>query len=217
VKVELGQAISAREVADLSPDAVVVATGGRIAVPAIPGDRLSHVRTGPALRELLARWTRRGVPPKAVRLASRAWLPVGRRVAVIGGDLVAVELAEFLARRRRLVSILESGKQIAPEVGNKRRTEHMDRLDRLGVTVHVRAAVERITEDAVVFTPAGGTPRRLPADTVIVAGVPEADTAMFDTLVSAMPDAQVHAAGDCTGLGLIRKATEDGARAACAI
>jgi 2,4-dienoyl-CoA reductase-like NADH-dependent reductase (Old Yellow Enzyme family) len=25
------------------------------------------------------------------------------------------------------------------------------------------------------------------------------------------------AAGDCTGLGLIRKATEDGARAACAI
>jgi 2,4-dienoyl-CoA reductase (NADPH2) len=32
-----------------------------------------------------------------------------------------------------------------------------------------------------------------------------------------MPDAEVHAAGDCTGPGLIRKATEDGARAACAI
>jgi 2,4-dienoyl-CoA reductase (NADPH2) len=32
-----------------------------------------------------------------------------------------------------------------------------------------------------------------------------------------MPDTEVHAAGDCTGLGLIRKATEDGARAACAI
>jgi 2,4-dienoyl-CoA reductase (NADPH2) len=115
------------------------------------------------------------------------------------------------------VSILEAGKQIAPEVGNKRRTEHMDRLDRLGVTVHVRAAVERITEDAVVFTPAAGTPRHLPADTVIVAGTPEPDTAMFDTLMTAMPDADVHAAGDCTGLGLIRKATEDGARAACAI
>jgi len=32
-----------------------------------------------------------------------------------------------------------------------------------------------------------------------------------------MPDTEVHAAGDCTGLGLIRKATEDGTRAACAI
>jgi 2,4-dienoyl-CoA reductase (NADPH2) len=216
-KIELGHAVSTSEVVALAPEAVVVATGGRVAVPAIPGDGLSHVRTGPALRELLARWTHRVVPPKAVRFASRAWMPVGRRVAIIGGDLVAVELGEFLAHRDRLVSILEAGKQIAPEVGNKRRTEHMDRLDRLGVTVHVRAAVERITEDAVVFTPAAGTPRHLPADTVIVAGTPEPDTAMFDTLMTAMPDADVHAAGDCTGLGLIRKATEDGARAACAI
>ncbi len=32
-----------------------------------------------------------------------------------------------------------------------------------------------------------------------------------------MPDAEVHPASDCTGLGLIRKATEDGARAARAI
>jgi 2,4-dienoyl-CoA reductase (NADPH2) len=235
-KVELGQAISASEVVGLTPDAVVVATGGRVAVPAIPGDKLSHVRTGPALRELLnghadptapawqrlcaralAGWRQRLVRPAAVRLASRAWIPIGRRVAIIGGDLVAVELAEFLARRGRLVSILEAGKQIAPEVGNKRRTEHMDRLDRFGVTVHVRVAVQRITQDAVAFTPAGGKPRHLPADTVVIAGAPEPDTAMFDTLVSAMPDAEVHAAGDCTGLGLIRKATEDGARAACAI
>jgi hypothetical protein len=49
-------------------------------------------------------------------------------------------------------------------------------------------------------------------------GLPSARTRdYFDTLVSAMPDAEVHAAGDCTGLGLIRKATEDGAHAACAI
>jgi len=127
-------------------------------------------------------------------------------------------LAEFLASRGRLVSVLEAGKDIAPEVGNKRKTEHMDRLDRLGVTVHVRAAVERITTETVVFTSAGGgAARRLPADSVVMAGTLEPDTTLFDALVAAMPDAAVHAAGDCTGLGLIRKATEDGARAACAI
>lgn len=155
--------------------------------------------------------------PAAVRLATRAWMPVGRRVAVIGGDLVALELAEFLARRGRLVSVLEAGKDIAPEVGNKRKTEHMDRLDRLGVTVHVRAAVERITTDAVVFTPADGTAREVAADSVVVAGTVTPDTTLFDTLVAAVPGAAVYAAGDCTGLGLIRKATEEGARAACAI
>lgn len=216
-KVVLGQAASITDVVELKPDAVVVATGGRIVVPAIPGDHLSHVQTGPALRQLLAKWTPRLVSPKAVRFATRAWMPMGRRVAIIGGDLVALELAEFLAKRGRFVSILESGKAIAPEVGSKRKTEHMDRLDRLGVTVHVRASVERIADDAVVFTPAGGTTRQLAADTVVVAGTPEPDTALFDAVVTAMPDTEVHAAGDCTGLGLIRKATEDGARAACAI
>lgn len=160
---------------------------------------------------------RRFLRPGAVRIASRAWMPFGRRVTVIGGDLVALELAEFLATRGRLVSIVEGGKDIAPEIGNKRKTEHTDRLDRLGVTVHVRAEVERITSGAVIFTPAGGVSRELAADAVVIAGTIEPDTGLFDALVDALPDTPVHAAGDCTGLGLIRKATEDGARAACAI
>lgn len=194
------------------------------------------MHTGPGLRELLGghaectapAWQRVGalllagrrqrlVRPAAVRLATRAWMPLGRRVAIIGGDLVALELAEFLSSRGRIVAILEAGKDIATEVGNKRKTEHMDRLDRLGVTVHVHAAVERITTAAVVFTPAGGAPRRLAADSVVLAGTVEPDTTLFDALVAAMPGTEVHAVGDCTGLGLIRKATEEGARAACAI
>ena len=216
-KVVLGQTVSAADIVRAAPDAVVVATGGHVAVPAIPGADRPHVHTGPGLRELLGGWRQRLVRPAAFRLATRPWMPVGRRVAIIGGDLVALELAEFLASRGRLVSILEAGKDIGPEVGNKRKTEHMDRLDRLGVAVHVRAPVERITTGAVVFTPAGGATRRLAADSVVIAGKLEPDTTLFDALVAAMPGAEVHAAGDCTGLGLIRKATEEGARAACAI
>ena len=205
-EVHLGQSVSADDIVQAGPDAVVVATGGHVAVPAIPGAELPHVNTEAGLRELLGGWRQRLMR-----------MPVGRRVAIIGGDLVALQLAEFLARRGRVVSILQAGKDIAPEVGNKRKTEHMDRLDRLGVTVHVHAPVERITTQAVVFTPAGGTARQLAADSVVIAGTVEPDTTLFDTLVATMPGAEVHAAGDCSGLGLIRKATEEGARAACAI
>lgn len=236
VKVHLSHAVSAEEAVGLAPDAVVVATGGRVVVPVIPGADLPHVYTGPVLRELinghaesadpaahrlgarlLAGWRQRLVAPAAVRVATRAWMPLGHRLVLVGGDLVALELAEFLARRGRLVSILEPGKAIAPEVGDKRRTEHMDRLDRLGVTVHVRADITRITAHAVAFTPYGGTERELPADGVVLAGTPQPDTTLFDTLAARMPGTDVHAAGDCSGVGLIRKATEDGARVACAI
>ncbi len=235
--VHLGHNVSAGEVVQLAPEGVVVATGARVVISQqIPGIERPHVHSGPGIRELLAGradskdpawqrlsarllsgWGQRLAQPATVRSATRAWMPLGRRVAIIGGDLVAIELAEFLGSRGRLVSVLESGKVIAPEVGNKRRTEHMDRLDRRGVTVHVRAHVEQITADGVDFIPAGGTARHLAADNVVVAGTPEPDTGLFDTLVAALPDAAVHAAGDCCGIGLIRKATEDGARAACAI
>ena len=207
--------------------------GGRVAVPAIPGSGFRTCTPGPDCANC---WRSRGIgAPAWQRLGAcwaaggsgwcaprgpaghRAWMPVGRRVAIIGGDLVALELAEFLASRGRLVSILESGKNIAPEVGNKRKTEHMDRLDRLGVTVHVRATAEQDHHRG-----GGVHPRRrhhagATADSVVLAGTVEPDTTLFDALVAAMPGAEVHAAGDCTGLGLIRKATEEGARAACAI
>ena len=220
-KVVLRHEVSFDDVVDLRPDAVVVATGGRVVLPSVTGAGLPHVRNGPALRELLARLMggrrQRLVRPAAVRMATRAWMPLGHRVVIVGGDLVAIELAEFLAARDRLVSVLESGRTIAPEIGNKRRTEHMDRLDRLGVAVHVRTAVEEIVPDGVVFTPSGGSSRHLGADNVVVAGTLEPNSELYEKLVAAMTNTTVTAAGDCTGLGLIRKATEDGARAACAI
>ncbi|MCZ4497584.1 MAG: oxidase [Marmoricola sp.] len=236
IDVRLGSRVSATDIAALAPDAVLVATGGRIDVPAVPGDDLPLVLNGPALRELLAGRTDPGQPrlhrlgarlvagrgqrlvtPSTVRRATRAWMPIGSRVAIVGGDLVAIEFAEFLADRGRTVTVLEAGKDLAPEVGPKRLAEHMHRLDRLGVTVHVRAEVERIVPTGVRFIPFGGTTRLLPADTVILAGEARPELTLYDALVARLPDVPVTAIGDATGLGLIRKATEDAARAVAAL
>jgi 2,4-dienoyl-CoA reductase (NADPH2) len=205
-------------------------------VPAIPGDDLPLVLRGVELRELLSGHARtddsiarragarlvsgraqRLVRPGIVRAATRVWMPLGRRVAIVGGDLVAVELAEFLADRGRLVSLLEPGPTIAPEVGWKRRTEHMHRLDRLGVTVHVASPVERIVPDGLWFAPTGGAARHLRADSVLLAGSVEPDLDLHDAIAARLPEVEVTAIGDCTGLGLIRKATEDAARVAAAL
>jgi 2,4-dienoyl-CoA reductase (NADPH2) len=136
---------------------------------------------------------------------------------IVGGSLGAVQLAEHLAARGRLVALLESGDVLAPEVGWKRRSEHMHRLDRRGVTVHVASTVEEVVADGVWFTPPAGSRRHLAADAVVLAGVLEADLALRDDIVAALPGIEVTAVGDCTGLGLIRKATEEAARVAAAL
>jgi 2,4-dienoyl-CoA reductase (NADPH2) len=234
VEVHLGTELSCDAAAALGPDAVIVATGGRVLTPPLAGRELPHVMTGTELRRLLAgelpaeaegklpAWQRFGVRgmvaplqrfvhPRRLRALLRLWLPFGRRVVVVGGDLAAIELAEFLAGHGRAVRVVAAGVEIAAEVGLKRRNEHMDRLDRLGVAVNTGVGVERITPGGLRLE--GGAV--VAADSVILAGEVEADTRLHDALKDRVPE--VYAIGDCTGLGLLRKATDDGARVGCAI
>jgi 2,4-dienoyl-CoA reductase (NADPH2) len=246
IDVHLGRSIDASEIAAQKPDSVIVATGGLVVAPKISGDHLPHVVTGSQLRSLLAGkldagisaklpiWQKgavlllghpvlqRRLSPGLLRTATRAWLPLGRRVAIVGADLAAIELAEFLAERGRHVSILETGDQIAPEIGMKRRDEHMLALDRAKIAVNTGVSIARIERGGVVLLLESGVERLAPADSVILAGEVEPDTALFQRLQSHFggadgPAPEIHAVGDCTGLGLIRKATLEAAQAAIAI
>jgi 2,4-dienoyl-CoA reductase (NADPH2) len=236
VEMRLGAAASARSVAQAAPEVAVVATGGRLALPELPGRDLPHVFSGELLRRLLAgdpslsaerrlpAWLRLGsralahaqpwLTPARIRALARL-LPLARSVAVVGADLAAVELAELLARLGHRVMLLESGARIAPEVGGKRRAEHMDRLDRLGVSVHVGVVYHSIARDGVRVAFGEGPVRLVPAESVVLAGHLEPDLELFEALRGVVPE--VHAIGDCTGLGLLRKATDDATRVACAL
>ncbi|WP_408897648.1 FAD-dependent oxidoreductase [Nocardioides sp. R1-1] len=195
VDVRLGSAAEPEAVRSLGPDLVVVATGGRVVVPALPGSELPHVAAG--------------IDPRRV--------PDGRRVVVVGERMAAVEWCEVLATAGRQVALLVAGAEMAPEFGAKRRTEHMDRLDRLGVTVHVGCVVSAVTTEGVAWTPAHGTPRVLPADAVVLAGGVVPDSHVADRLTAALPGVDVRVVGDAAGLGLIRGATSDAARLVAAL
>jgi len=238
VELRLGQEASAEVITKLKPDAIVVATGAKVATPDIPGARQRHVFSGAQLRRMVegqaegsdftmlpsllrgpAQWFMKAVSsrltPALLRNFTRGWLPLGKRVVIVGADLAAIELAEFLAKRGRKVSMLEQRKRIAPEVGPKRLAEHMDRLDRLGVTLNTEAQCEAIDASAVRYRTALGVERFIQADSVILAGEPVAATELYETLRELAPE--VHAIGDCTGLGLIRKATDEGMQVACTL
>ena len=43
---------------------------------------------------------------------TKIWMPIGKRVAVIGGTIHGCELAEFLIKRGRKVTIIHSGTEI---------------------------------------------------------------------------------------------------------
>lgn len=218
ITVELGVDATLARVRVLNADAVIVATGARVLTPEIPGRELPHVLTGSQMRaslESLPHWLQRFIIPSLLRTASKAWMPLGKKVVIIGADLAAVELAEFIAHRGRRVHLLESGNKITPEVGKKRRSEHMDRLDKLQITLNTRVGIVRIESTGVVIRSSNGTERLVTANTVIIAGNPTAATALANQFTEA--GFRTKAIGDCTGLGLIAGATRDAAEAVASL
>ncbi len=235
ISLRLGHKASPAFVRDFAPDAVIVASGMRLEEPKIPGADLPQVLSGSQMRRLLSgdvQPVEQGVPawmtkllqlagdkiqrhitPQRLRQLSKLWMPLGSRVAIIGADLAGIELAEFLAERGREVFLLDEGKRIALDVGLRRRADHMDRLDRLGVIVNTSVTVERITPEGVWIQNQLGGKHRVEVDSVILSGTPVADTRLFEEISPLVPEA--YAIGDCTGLGLIAKATTEAMRVAC--
>jgi 2,4-dienoyl-CoA reductase-like NADH-dependent reductase (Old Yellow Enzyme family)/thioredoxin reductase len=169
-------------VTELAPDAVIVATGAEAVVPEIPG--LREAATG---GEVL---TGTVVP--------------GRRVLVIGGGLVGIEVAEYLAERSREVVVVELLEEIARDMDPITRKLTLNRLAGLPVAIHTATRVTQITERHALVTRNGKDSDLGEFDTIVVA----VGTRPFDPLSAQLQSegVEVHTVGDANTLGQIQGA-----------
>jgi len=91
----------------------------------------------------------------------------------------------------------------------------LHRLRERGVDLWTGARIDAIDEDGVRFEDANGAAHVVPADSVVVAEGAEADATFAERCGDVA--AEVHAIGDCGGVGYIRGAMEDAARVARAV
>ena len=69
----------------------------------------------------------------ALRFLSKIWMPFSKNIVVIGGDLVGLELAEFLVERGRTVKVLEPSGSLGPNLSIVRRSRVVHMLKEHGV------------------------------------------------------------------------------------
>ncbi len=222
VTVQLDTAATIDVLRVLHPDVVIVATGARRNLPDVPGATLPHVHTGDDLRGLITgdgvaegslltravlragRSLRITDDPGRIRTLSKRWMPIGKRVVVIGGGLVGLELAEFLAERGRTVTVLDEGAQLGLPMAMPRRWTAVRSVTAHGVVLRRDVTVEQITEQSVQFCAAGGTSEFVAADDVIVAAHVQRDTTFADLLTAEGFDVRV--VGDADNVGYIEGA-----------
>ena len=241
VEVILGRELLPEDVREQQADAVIVATGARRENPPIPGCDLSHVLDGDSLRGIMtgeetgnARHSigvldrfvigagrRLGIlrSPGRLRTLSHRYMPLGKRIVIIGGGLVGIELAEFLAERNRNVTVLEEEAIFALQMAHPRRWRVLHDVRKAGVELVARARVDRITERAVDFSVSiedeKVETRSIKADSVIVTLGLEPNPDLAARMDGS--DTRVISVGDCTGVGYIEGAISDGFRAALAL
>ncbi|CAN7489917.1 FAD-dependent oxidoreductase [Phenylobacterium sp. LjRoot225] len=237
VDVRLNTCGTVETIRALEPDAVIVATGAVRRAPPIEGKDLPHVHDRASLRALLlgeggdgevskaplaqrvamgaARTLGLTNSPEAVRKASKLWMPVGERVVIIGGDLVGLELAEFLHERGRHVTVVDEPRQFGRGLSAARRSVMLDEMPLAGIVLQPGARDIRISQKAVSFVNAVGEACEARADTVIIAKGAEPDTRLYDEIVAA--DLPAHMVGDCAEVGYIIGAVRTAADVAAKI
>jgi NADPH-dependent 2,4-dienoyl-CoA reductase/sulfur reductase-like enzyme len=142
-------------------------------------------------------------------------MPLGQRIGIIGGELVGLELAEFLALRGRQVTVIDTAPRFGAGLHIVRRLRVLDELRKLGVVLQPEASDIAIGAAAVSFLDASGASREVAVDHVIVAQGARGDASLADELRAA--GFQVHTAGDCNGVGYIEGAMESAAELAMQI
>jgi 2,4-dienoyl-CoA reductase-like NADH-dependent reductase (Old Yellow Enzyme family)/thioredoxin reductase len=178
IELRLGCEVNAALVAELDPDVVVAAVGARRMRPAIPGADAAHV---------LDPWQLRG--------GFEAALARGPRVAVVGGGLVGVEIAERLTELGASVALVAAQTVLAPEMSPPRRWRAVHLLKEHGVARHTGAQLVAIERDRLYFTAADGAEQQLAVDTVVLSDASAANDELATALAGAR--AAVHRIGDC--------------------
>ncbi len=208
---------------EISPDAVVLATGAKPLTPPIPGVELAHV---------VQSWD---VLNDSVH--------TGKRVVIIGGGAVGVEVALFLAEKGTLsadavkfllvnraedpetifklatrgtrdIILLEMIDKIGKDIGKSTRWGMLQELSRVGVRTSIETKALEITAEGVKVTSEQGE-EVLAADTVVLAAGSVSHNPLEDVLKKAEIDYRV--VGDAGQVGLAFDAVHQGFRVGCEV
>ena len=195
IEVHLDHPFTADDARRLHPDEIILATGAESRTPDIPGVDLPHVVAGWRI------------------IAGEA--ETGTSCVVIGGGLVGMEVADYLAHRGKRVIIVARSDLLKKAV-HADRVYFLDRIRELGIEVLTHTKVHEIGPRSVTVEPPNGWRRALlDVDSVVLCTGYVPRTRLGAELADL--GVPVHLVGDVQGSRKFFEAIEEGTLAAIAL
>ena len=191
------------------PDAAIIATGGIPATPKVRGIDGRNVVKSSDLHSQL-KFFLRFFSPAALRWLTRFWMPVGHTVVILGGQVAACQLAEFLVKRGRKVTIVEEGDALGEGLIPERKARLLSWFRKKSVNTLTGVHFDEVTPSGMAVTTKEGKRLVLEADTIIPALPMQPSTVLAHTVKGRVPE--IYSIGDCREPRLIPDAVADGWR-----
>ncbi|HSB07478.1 MAG TPA: FAD-dependent oxidoreductase [Thermodesulfobacteriota bacterium] len=189
VQVNLRKEITAKEITDETPDAVIVSNGSKPSMPEVPGIEKPIVVNG---------------------LDIYRGKEVGKTAIIVGGGMLGSELALFLGEKGKKVILTTRQGQIGYDMEIAHFIVLMDKLVKAGVQIHTHKLLQEVTDDGVVMLDLArlGEKVKIRGDNVIIMGGFQPDAALYQALKN--KGLAVYAIGDCVQPRGIHEAIYEG-------
>jgi thioredoxin reductase len=146
--------------------------------------------------DLLLRWISnlalRFVSPATLSRLTQFWMPIGKSVLIMGGDIKGLQLAEFLLKRGRKVTIVtdEAPDKWGEGLPNLNNYKLNVWFAQKGKDIEIIRGVQyqEITQNGLIVTTKEGEERMLEADSIIPVFPLRADDDLHKTMQGKVPE-----------------------------
>jgi len=214
VKVRVGQQADLPLIKETRPDVVILAAGASQNIPAVPGIDKRNVSRGPDLHRKL-KFYQKFLSPKMLNWLTKLWMPLGKKVVIMGGAIQGSELAEFLVKRGREVTLTDSSDGLGDGIPSGKKEWLFEWLKEKGVNMLTSLRYEEITDAGLEVITKTGERLTIQADSIVTASPMSPSVDLVNMMEKSAP--KIYSIGDCNTPGLIIDAVAAGARVGYAI
>jgi 2,4-dienoyl-CoA reductase (NADPH2) len=137
-------------------------------------------------------------------------MPIGKNVVIIGGGIHGLQIATFLIKRGRKVTIVDKDEEMGKGIVLTYKFRVFYWLEQKKVPLYSGVKYEGITDKGLTITTKAGEKKTLAADAIIPALPMAPDTELVKSLQGTAPE--IYQIGDCGDPALIVDAIADGFR-----
>ena len=174
VKIELNKEATLSNLIEAKADEIIIATGAKSIIPKIPGIENENVRI-------------------AIDLFNSE-NPKGKTFVVVGGGVVGCEVALWLRRIGKDVTVFDLLETVANDVFPANRQNLIELLENEGVNVVTKAEIKKITNEGIIYKHLNAQ-KEINADRVVIAVGLKPNEKLIKELEET--DLSFHSIGDC--------------------